>query len=444
MLRPVLIGCIFLLLLFTGCEESPTEVEAGDAVAYTTFGGAFDDEGAAVVQTSDGGYLIVGNSYTGTGTSLTDLYAIKTDASGDTTNISTQIFSNMTDAADATVDVTSFDLVSDVKVLADGSYILVGSKYDGTATGNNYDVWLVKLKADLSIDFSTTYGGTGNDFGYSVSLCDDNGFIIAGKTYNSTNQNYDIWILKALSTGLLVAADSDTDGGFGDSGTPGQVAIDGGVGNDAAYSASQTDDGGFVVAGEVRTTGGNADMIVLRLNPDGTLPSAGFGNTDLSSPADGNLDAYINTLSLDESAKFVQETSDGGFILVGNTFSGGSGQSDIYIVKVSDSGEPVWDRFIGSNRNDFANSIQQTTDGGFILTGSTYTTSSDILVTKIFPNSQGEVDWQYTMDGGYDDVGSYISQTSDGGYILTGSTYTSDGMNDVILIKLSASGSQEF
>jgi hypothetical protein len=65
-------------------------------------------------------------------------------------------------------------------------------------------------------------------------------------------------------------------------------------------------------------------------------------------------------------------------------------------------------------------------------------------VTKIFPNSQGEVEWQYTMDGGYDDVGNYISQTSDGGYILTGSTYTSDGMNDVILIKLDASGSQEF
>jgi len=444
MLRPTLISCILTILLFTGCEESPTEVEASGAVAYTTFGGSFDDEGAAVVQTSDGGYLIVGNSYSGTGTSLTDLYAIKTDAGGDTTAISTQIFSDMTDA---TEDVTSFDLVSDVKVLADGSYILVGSKYDGTATGNNYDVWLVKLTAELTVDFSKTYGSTGNDFGYSVSLCDDNGFIIAGKTYNSANQNYDMWILKALSTGLLATADSDTDGGFGDPGTPGQVAIDGGVGNDAAYSASQTDDGGFIIAGEVRTAGGNADMIVLRLNPDGTLPSAPsaeFGNTDLSNPADGHLDAYIKTLSLDESAKFVQETSDGGFILVGNTFSGGSGQSDIYIVKVSDSGGPVWDRYIGSNRNDFANSIQQTTDGGFILTGSTYTSSSDILVTKIFPNSQGEVEWQYTMDGGYDDVGNYISQTSDGGYILTGSTYTSDGMNDVILIKLAANGSQEF
>ena len=317
--------------------------------------------------------------------------------------------------------VTSFDLISDVKVLADGGYILVGSKF---STATNYDVWLVKLNANLGVEFFKTFDGaaSGDDFGYSVSLCDDNGYVISGKTFGSNG--FDMWVIKTNALGVLDTT-FDTDGKFSYDGTSN--------GNDAAYSVSQTNDGGYIVTGEARTTGNNADMIVVKLTSLGAL-NAAF-DTDGAATFGGTLD---------ESSKFVQETSDGGFILVGDSFSNGSGQSDIYIVKVSAVGAKIWDTYIGGTRNDFANCVKQTTDGGFVIVGNSYSTSSDVLVVKIFPNSQGEVEWQSTFGGDFDDVGNYISQTNDGGYILTGSTYTEDKMNQVLLIKLDASGSQEF
>ena len=421
MLRPTLISCILTILLFTGCEESPTEVEASDAVAYTTFGGSFNDEGTAVTQTPDGGYLIVGNSYSPT--TLLDMYVIKTNSLGEA--ISDSIFTSSFGAGVADV-VTSFDEIRDVKVLADGGYILVGSKF---STTTNYDVWLVKLNPDLSVSFSTTFdAGTGNadDRGNSVNLCDDNGFIIAGRTMDETvgTNGFDMWILKTDAAGVL-DTDFDTDGKVVINGTSNQ--------NDEAFSISQTDDGGYIVSGLARIDGFNDDMMVVKLNSDGSY--------DTSFDTDGKAN-FGGTLN--ESANFVQETSDGGFILVGDSYSGGSGQSDIYIVKINSVGSPVWDTYIGGIRNDFAKCVKQTTDGGFVIVGNTYSTSSDVLVVKIFPNSQGEIEWQSTFGGDYDDFGRYISQTNDGGYILTGSTYTEDKMNQILLMKLAADGSQEF
>jgi uncharacterized delta-60 repeat protein len=419
MLKPILTSCLALFLFF-GCEESSTAPpeESPTSEIFITFGSEYDDTGNAVTQTPDGGYLLVGSSYSAT--TLSDLYAIKTDSKGIVTADS--VFNAITDAV-----VTSFERASDVKVLPDGGYIIVGRKFT-TATQN--DVWLVKLNADLSVAFNKTIDSGNDDIGYSVNLCDDNGFIIAGTTYGSNG--YDMWIIKTDASG-------DDDGDFG---TGGRQSINGTAnGNDVAYSIHQTEDGGYIVAGESRVTGNNADMIIAKLTSAGEL-STSFG---VDNNNDGAVDGYITFGgSLDETAKYVEETSDGGFILVGNSNSYGSGQSDIYIVKTDASGGKVWDTFIGGTRNDSANCVKQTADGGYIVVGNSYSTNSDVLVIKLLPNSQGDVEWQYTFGNDYDDVGNYISQTSDGGYILTGSTYTTDKMNQVLLIKLNADGSQEF
>ena len=217
----------------------------------------------------------------------------------------------------------------------------------------------------------------------------------------------------------------------------------GGPNTDVGYSVQKSSDGGYIVAGETQSFGsGGSDMMLVKLTAIGSHV-AGFGDTDLNGSA-GSVEGTVIGGPLNESAKFVQETSDNNFIIVGDSYSYGSGQSDIYIVEVNSSGVIVWDSFVGGTRNDFANCVKQTADGGFVIVGNTYSTSSDVLVVKIFPNSQGEVEWQSTFGGDFDDVGSYISQTNDGGYILTGSTYTADNMNQVLLMKLDASGSQEF
>ncbi len=418
MLKPILASCLTLFLFF-GCEESPT-ASTTNSNSFKTFGLEYDDTGNAVTQTPDGGYLLVGSSFSEA--TLSDLYAIKTNSEGSVTADS--VYSSITDK-----DVTSFERASDVKVLSDGGYIVVGSKY---STDTQYDVWLVKLDSDLAVVFDSTYNSssTNNDFGYSVNLCDDNGFIIAGTTYGSNG--FDMWILKTDAEGAL-------DNSFS---SDGKFSLDGTAnGDDAAYSAHQTDDGGYIVSGEARTTGNNADMIIAKFTSAGAL-NTNFG---VDYDSNGTLDGYATFGgSLDESSKFVEESTDGGFILVGNSFSYGSGQSDIYIVKTDADGGKVWDTFIGGTRNDFANCVKQTADGGYVVVGNSYSTNSDVLVIKLLPNSQGDVEWQHTFGNDYDDVGNYISQTSDGGYILTGSTYTTDKMNQVLLIKLNADGSQEF
>ena len=91
MLRPTLISCILTILFFTGCEESPTSVQTSAAV-YTTFGESFDDEGTAVTQTPDGGYLVVGSSYNAT--TLSDMYVIKTNSVGE--EVTDSIFTEIT------------------------------------------------------------------------------------------------------------------------------------------------------------------------------------------------------------------------------------------------------------------------------------------------------------------------------------------------------------
>ena len=443
MLRPILISSISFIILFTGCEESPTEVSTTNT-DYKTFGGDYDDVGSAVVQTPDGGYLVVGTRYSGDGETLSDLYVIKTHANGETDT--TKIFNDITENNEAQnlIGVESFDLISDVKMLDNGGYVVIGSKFDVTA--GNYVIWLFELTANYTIGFSKTFtnnmdqAATGNAFGYSVNICDDNGYIITGKVFNTTsNTSYDIRVIKTDSNGVA-------DSGFGDTAPKdGSATVnigDTAVENDAGYYAIETDGGDYVVVGEMRSTNGNSQMFIAKLDNAGIL-STDFGQ---DYGADGTVDGYNKDIggSLDESAKFVQETSDGGFIMVGNSFSNGSGQSDIYVVKVNSAGIKVWDKYIGSNRNDFANAVQQTSDGGFVIVGNTFGDSSNIMVIKILPNTQGEIEWQYSMDGGYDDVGYHINQTSDGGFIVTGSTYSATKMNEVILIKLDASGNQEF
>ena len=228
----------------------------------------------------------------------------------------------------------------------------------------------------------------------------------------------------------------------------------GGTVTDEANSIQQTSDGRFIVAGytfsndgDVSGNHGNSDYWVVKLNSSGDiLWQRCLGGTD------------------DDYAYSIQQTSDGGFIVAGQTYSndgdvsGNHGYDDAWVVKLNSSGDIEWQKCLGGTDDDYAYSIQQTSDGGFIVAGQTYSNDGDVSgnhgyddawVVKL--NSSGDIEWQKCLGGTNDDRAYSIQQTSNGGFIVAGYTYSNDGdvsgnhgYWDTWVVKLNSSGDIEW
>jgi hypothetical protein len=158
-----------------------------------------------------------------------------------------------------------------------------------------------------------------------------------------------------------------------------------------------------------------------------------------------------------ESASSVQQTADGGFILAGCTESYGAGEEDAWLVKTDPDGNMEWEKTFGGSDFEVAASVQQTTDGGFILAGWTVPClcgycdpyeKSDVLLVKTDPD--GNMEWEKTFGGSDFDWGLAVQQTADSGYILCGYTTTCYGSCsylddfDVLLVKTDPDGNMEW
>ena len=193
-----------------------------------------------------------------------------------------------------------------------------------------------------------------------------------------------------------------------------------------AYAIQLTSDGGYIVAGSTDPSGTDIlDAWVLKLDASGTVSwQKTYGGANLDNTND------------------IQPTSDGGYIVVGSTESSGAGIDDAWVIKLDAAGAVTWQKTYGGANLDVANSIQPTSDGGYIVAG--YTDSSgvgidDAWVIKL--DAAGAVAWQKTYGGANSDIAYTIQPTSDGGYIVAGSTDSfGAGNNDAWILKLDSAG----
>ena len=139
---------------------------------------------------------------------------------------------------------------------------------------------------------------------------------------------------------------------------------------------------------------------------------------------------------------FVRQTSDGGFIIVGATGT----PEDVFLIKTDNSGSAIWTKTYGGGHFDYGFCVQQTSDGGYIITGTTWSFGSgsdDVYLIKT--DSNGNEQWNSTFGGIISEYGYSVQQTSDGGYIIVGgSTTFGPGSWDVYLVKTDSSGNKQW
>ncbi len=380
-----------------------------------SFGSSGWDHAEQIEQTEDGGFILTAYAAANDHDAIDapgggDLWIIKFDASGEK-EWEYLYGGSLSDGGNSIQQTT------------DQGYIIAGLAYSSDGDlDNNYgslDAWIVKLNEFGLLEWQKNYGGSDHDIAKSIQETTDGGYIVAGNSQSSDgdlDSNYggrDFWIFKINSTGNLEWKKNY-----------------GGSDQETANSIQQTTDGGYVVAGITESNdgdvGGNHDLSeawILKLDEQGNIEWKNlFGGS--------NADVAYE----------IEQTTDGGYIVAG---LGSALNGKYWILKINSSGIFEWDKNFGGSIGSQAHSVQQTADEGYIATGYTVNSSGNHSVLTIKLDSNGGLEWQKLIGGSLEDRGNHIRQTTDGGYIICGVSWSSDGdltnnqgLSDLWIVKL--------
>jgi len=344
---------------------------------------------------------------------------------------------------------SGLDAASKVIKTFDGNYMVIGAteSVDGDVTTNHgqLDVFLVKLSPTGTILWKETYGGSGDEEGLHLMQTADSGYIIlayATSPDGDLDTNYglrDVWVLKLSKTGAVQWKKSY-----------------GGSANEMALGIRQTFDGGYIFAGwsasangDLTSNQGIEDCWIVKLDAMGAITwqksLGGSGEDHFTSVIQTNDGGYLAVGSV--------KSGDG-------DITGHHGSDDVWIVKFNAAGNVTWKKIYGGTGEDhcgdhaIAGAVVQTFDGGYVLTAFSNSSDGDVIGNKgdydawiLKLSSTGAITWQKSIGGTGDDQANHVIQTPDSGYVIAGLTNSLDGdvdtmygVYDVWCFKLAKSG----
>jgi len=354
-----------------------------------TYGGTDDESARYVQQTSDGGYIVAGGTYS-FGAGDADFWLFKIDAYGSV-------------EWDKTFGGPELDGARSVQQTSDGGYIAVGVTHSLSDRWYG-DCWLIKTDANGNMLWNKTYGGPSWEDATSVQQTSDGGYIVAGGTASFGAGSFDYWLIKTDANGNMLW--NKTYGGDD---------------TDAANYVQQTSDGGYVMVGSADSfKTGMFDGEIWLVKTDE------YGNVSWS---------WLSGWPDWDFAYSAKQTEDEGYIIAGTRFSSYDTRYDFWLIKIDANGTLEWDEvYARPGRNeDVAYSVQQTTDGGYIVAGGW----GNFWIVKT--DASGNMEWNKSFGGVEGESAYCIRQTNDDGYIAAGNTesfgFGREGSRDAWLVK---------
>jgi len=312
----------------------------GDSLWAKTYGGEYDDAGISVQQTSDGCFIITGYAES-FGSGGKDVYLIKTDANGDSLWAKTYGGSET-------------DRGLSVLQVPDEGFIIAGYT-ESFSSNSTSDIYLIKTDINGNLLWEKTYGGTDNDRAQTVQKTSDGCFIIVGYTESFGSGEEDVYLIKTDANGDSLWA--KTYGGEYD---------------DIGISVQQSLDGEFIIAGYTSSFGeGQSDVYLIKTDANGdSLWAKTYGTTFY------------------DMGYSICETPNGGYIIVGLTqnYSNYDPIADVYLTETTRDGELICSSTYGGDKADKGYSVVETSDGGYIIAGETSSFGSglsDVYLIKI-------------------------------------------------------------
>ncbi len=380
----------------------------GAVLWENALGGEEDDWAYSIAEFSDTTYLIAGmtSSYDG------DV----TDSLGGVDGWVAVLGDSGSILSDLSFGGTDDDRINAMIQTVDDGYVMAGfsqsSDIDIPSNQGEKDVWVFKLDANLNLLWSYTYGGTSDDIAYGITELPNSHLAIAATTFSTdgdiTNNNgiSDYWLIVLDDNGLLQTSQS-----FG------------GTGEERARGITAAPDGGITIIGTAFSEDGNVsnplgvvDVWIVKTDNNGNLEwEKSLGGTK----ADQGHD--------------IQTTSDGAYLIAGEVFSDdvdvteNNGSTDAWLVKLDANGNIIWQNALGGSSADYVLSVQETEDGGSIAVGTSFSTngdvsgnqgSSDVWIVKL--DNNGNLLWEIP-------TGSSLAETADASLPLGNETIVIGG-----------------